>query len=334
MGFIKKIKNNDRLYCSVKLFKHRKDKTLRSILLSYFRNDEPLAWGLVNKEKYGNKKFLKINLSSEAETGAGFFALLRRTLESLFVADQLNLEPYVVWGSNVPYAEKHSVNGSENPFEYYFKQVTTSHFEDAYISIEGNQAFRLFWGKNSEVYDIDQDDIERLRNTYKQFIKLNEYTKKFIDDNLAILGGKKTLGVHVRGTDYWQLEAKHPNPITIDDYLNKCKELFATNRYEQIFIATDSLEAIKVFKDAFGDKIIYYQDVVRADGDVGVHLMKNEEDNHHYRLGLEVLRDAYTLANCDALVAGKSKVAEAARVIREKEFDDLVIIDRGTIKAE
>ena len=88
---------------------------------------------------------------------------------------------------------------------------------------------------------------------------------------------------------------------------------------------------METFKSHFTDKLVYFTDVVRSDGNVGVHLMKNNEDNHHYQLGLEVLRDAMALASCDSLIAGKSKGGEASRLIKDDKFKEVCIIDHGTI---
>ena len=54
--------------------------------------------------------------------------------------------------------------------------------------------------------------------------------------------------------------------------------------------------------------------------------------NHHYRLGYEVLRDMYALAACDGLVAGLSQVVNCARIVKEssgEEYDTLCIINNG-----
>ena len=174
MKIIDKLKNNDRFYCRIKLWKHRKDKNLRKILLAYFKSEQPIVWGDINKENDINSNILKIDLSSSQDTGAGFFALLRRTLEYLYVADLLNLQPTVIWGENVPYAEKHPVNGSSNPYEYYFNPVSKVELDKGYAVFESNPALRLLWGKNSEVYDIDKDDIHKLHLTYEKYVSLNK----------------------------------------------------------------------------------------------------------------------------------------------------------------
>ncbi|MDE7327733.1 MAG: hypothetical protein K2N63_15890, partial [Lachnospiraceae bacterium] len=117
---------------------------------------------------------------------------------------------------------------------------------------------------------------------------------------------------------------------TFVEPVRKC--ISGGGEYEQVFLATDSLEAIELFKKEFGDILVFYQDVQRSDGDVGVHEIENSRKNHHYLLGMEVLRDAYTLAACDSLVAGLSNVSFAAQYIKAangSEYAEVVILDQG-----
>ena len=49
-------------------------------------------------------------------------------------------------------------------------------------------------------------------------------------------------------------------------------------------------------------------------------------------LGVEVLRDMYSMAECDGLVAGLSQVSYAARIQKKSmgsEYEDLVILNKG-----
>lgn len=82
----------------------------------------------------------------------------------------------------------------------------------------------------------------------------------------------------------------------------------------------------------FGDKLRYYQDVVRSSGDETVMKSEVSRMNHHYLLGREVLRDAWTLEKCSALVAGMSQVSFGARILKEasgNRYEDLVLLDKG-----
>ena len=97
-------------------------------------------------------------------------------------------------------------------------------------------------------------------------------------------------------------------------------------------MATDDKKTVEQFQMAFGDKLVYYKDVVRSDGDETVMKSQSQRENHHYLLGLEVLRDMLTLAACDGLAAGLSQVSYSARIQKKsmgQEYRDLVVLNKG-----
>ena len=88
------------------------------------------------------------------------------------------------------------------------------------------------------------------------------------------------------------------------------------------------------FREKFGDLVKIYDDTFRDDGgDDSIAFSESDREHHKYLLGLEVLRDQYTLTNCDGLVCGYSNVTFLARIMRkawhEQAFDDYVLINNG-----
>ena len=78
--------------------------------------------------------------------------------------------------------------------------------------------------------------------------------------------------------------------------------------------------------------MFFYQDTFRGNTDISVAFSKSEREFHKYKLGYEVIRDMWTLAQCDGLVSGLSQVSSCARIVKEsqgKQYIDLKIIDRG-----
>ncbi len=74
------------------------------------------------------------------------------------------------------------------------------------------------------------------------------------------------------------------------------------------------------------------EDTLRSGNHSGAHESISERPLHHYKLGLEVLRDIYTLANCDSLVCGLSQVSIAAQYINAaigRKFKKVVILNNG-----
>lgn len=251
------------------------------------------------------------------------------------MADQLNAVPVVNLGTDSAYYDPEMDNVTRNVFEYYFEPVS----EIPYLDVDScknvlrchDQQVNFFEG--TWLYEINQSRIDKLAEIYKKHIRLNKYTDEYIKDNISkSLCGKKTLGVHVRGTDYNIGFSNHPIAISPNEILESVVELFSTGKYEQVFLATDDVNALNLFKDAFAERLVFYSDTMRSDDIYGVHIKHIDRPLHYYKLGLEVLRDVYTLASCDGLICGLSHVSFAARYIKlakEERFEEIKILDNG-----
>lgn len=297
---------------------------------------------LVSVERLtGEKESNILYLIDMEESHSGFFAEHNKLLAMLYFADYYHLTPVVKYPRGYCYAEDHSVNGTNNPFEYYFEQPCNVSLDEMnkYVSVirsrkENSYMAHSLNDDNNGYSRSDRYLVEMGRITSK-YIRLNQTVRRYIDDNIVSLGisdNCKTLGVHVRGTDFKQQYNGHPVQVTIDEYLEETVRLYRFMGYERVFLATDDSDAVTAFKEALGDRLVYYTDVMRSDGTDTVMHSTSDRENHHYLLGLEVLRDVYTLAACQGLVAGLSQVSYGARIQRlstESQFEDLVILDKG-----
>ena len=272
----------------------------------------------------------------------GFFGQFRILLKYLAYADRIGFYRVVEWPNNFPYAEKEGVRGIQNPFEYYFDQPMGISLEDM------RKSYNVFCGEEihitdfyldkeipggEEGYMISEAFIERLAEIMRKYIRLNSWTENYMQQEIGgLLQNKKTVGVHVRGSDYKKNYNNHPAIVPVKEYIRAAERLMRSGKYEQVFLATDDMEALELFSSVFADKLVYYKDVIRTKGNVSVAFSKKRRNNHRYRLGLEVLRDMMSLAACDGLVAGISQVSNCARITRrsdEKNYEDMVILDRG-----
>ena len=337
----KVLQNNDLLYCIYKMAFSKRGKDYQQVLKAYI--DTP---SVLQLHRYGNENFGKtiyrISVgyahSNTSAEHTGFFAMLRmNALERLALADACGYTPYIEWGPKCLYAEKQPVNGTSNVFEYYFKQVSNLSAEEICNSVAVIESTpkhgRYIYEQECSMYATNENEIDTLAHIYRKYIRLNDITQKYINDNVSrVLTGKNILGIHVRGTDFKIQLNKHPVVITIDDYLVVAEKLWSTGKYDQIFLATDDSEAVKRFTDTFGDKMSFYTDIKRSEGSVSLALLDSERDNHHYMLGLEVLRDVYTLANCCGFIGNLSQVSVATRICKramDMPFLDEVILDKG-----
>ncbi|MBE5740693.1 MAG: hypothetical protein E7349_07610 [Clostridiales bacterium] len=272
----------------------------------------------------------------------GFFAELRFVLHEIYYADKYGFIPVATMSESSCYAEAYPVNGSKNPFEYYFKPTSNIAYQEAEMEYAyvrhtwvQRKQIELDTGMVENNYKITDRYMETMSNIVKKYLRYNDAVQAYLDENTQMLAGKKILGVHVRGADFKRGYKNHPFIVTTDEYIAQAKEDFEQGNYDGVFLATDDQEALEKFSEMFADKLYYYKDVIRTDGDETVMKSESDRDNHHYKLGLEVIRDMHTLSCCSGLIAGMSNVSIFARILKKsrgEEYQTLTIIDKGIKK--
>ena len=334
MGIWKFLEKNEKLVFWNRCRIHRNKPDFRSLVLEGYKNPDYLEIHTLGDEYEGQT----IYLADEQGHGMGFFAELGVTLIKLYFADARGFTPYVRWGKNYLYYEPDGINGEKNAFLYYFKPVSlVTDIEKAAHVIYSDmthyeQVKKLY---DAVSYDVSEAYIDAMAKMMKKYIRYNTLTENYLKEEYnVLLGGKKTLGVHFRGTDFRRQYNNHPVAVRIEQEIEKVQELLVKAGYEQVFLATDENEAVVIFKKAFGDKVKVYNDTFRNDGGSdSIAFSCAGREYHKYKLGLEVLRDQYTLTHCAGLVCGYSNVTFITRIMRkswfENDFEDFELINNG-----
>lgn len=293
-----------------------------------------------NRLKKADDRSKCVYVINFGEKGLGFFAVYRILLEFLYFADVTGLTPVIYLNENFLYKEKEGKLKNVNPYEYYFLQP----IQDKYLgkvkmkSLVKSRKLHYYMVElilNGEygTYYLKEQYITMLAQIHRKYIHFNTRTENYVEKGIrGLLNGKKTLGVHVRGSDFKRKYNIHPVRVTEEEYITEIEKCMEQYRYEQIFLATDDENSLKVLHTHFGEKLVYYTDVVRTSSQQSVAFIKSDRGNHHYKLGLEVIRDACTLSCCDALVAGVSQVSICVRIMKQakgKPFEYLKICDKG-----
>ncbi len=346
------VKNNDKLYVIGRCICNLHDTDFVRLLRGYYDHphDYTSILAMHNGMKYPDRVVYHIKIYNTIEKEAiaefrgrsfGFAAALYWTLKEMIFADFLQMTPVVEWGNSAAYYDSGMDQITMNTFEYYFEPVSRIDYRDVDFCrnvIKGNIGHGYFITKQYNGYDMQQDEIEELGNIYKKYVHLNHETKNYIEDQVHnMLDGKKVLAVHARGTDFNMGYRDHPMVVAPDEYLTKAKVIFSLGEYDKIFLATDDANILQLFEREFKDRLSYYTDVIRVEGQVVPFAVYNSRPLHYYKLGLEVLRDIYTLANCESLICSKSGVAFVARYINfalGRCFKELAILDKGLNKKE
>lgn len=278
----------------------------------------------------------------------GFFALMRVVVNNLWFADRNGLTPVVELSNDILYAEKKICNGTKNPFEYYFEPINIANWENSTAIVKNSSGSNPVYGNvisniNNAVenyftnkYKVSDEYFNEMSRIWRKYIRLNQTLIEEIYDNdiYRIIKNNRTLAVHVRGTDFKEHWKDHPLEVPEQEELELVKKQKNAYRYEKIFLATDEEKIVRLYQKEFKEDLLYFPDTLRSTDGKAVHSSQNERENHHYRLGVEILKDAYMMSECEGLIAGVSQVSNFVQIIklsRNEPFLSCHIIDKGCI---
>lgn len=178
--------------------------------------------------------------------------------------------------------------------------------------------------------------MDRLSFIWRKYISLQPVFEMYLNKRVSeLLGKSKVIGAHVRGADWRKMRISgHPVAATEEEYIKEIETIVEKKGYDRVFLATDSEGTLEKFQQIFGEKLLYFPEIKRTPKDKS-SLVIFDESNDPYRLGAEILLDAFTLAACDGLIAGVSYVSYGVQIIkksRDEKFNYLKIIDKGLQK--
>lgn len=172
--------------------------------------------------------------------------------------------------------------------------------------------------------------VSQINKNVLNLMKINHKVSDWVDDDVNKVKKMKCIGIHIRGTDM-VTNTNHPDPFSPSRVIDFLVENNINNLYDSIMLCTDEVEIIQKMKEEFGkEKIIVFNSWRASKGrNEGVHNSSEyPRVNHHYKLGLEVLRDMLCLATCDAFICGPSNVAYAAIVHNNNKYSHLYVWDK------
>lgn len=130
------------------------------------------------------------------------------------------------------YAEKHPVNGTSNPFEYYFQQPAGISLEQLYNckhvvrSRKENGNYAISLNEKVNGYSRNENYITEMGRITRKYFCLRPEVSEIINSqmNLLIEKKEKVLGIYFRGTDFKRNYNGHPVNLSIEDYIAKIEE--------------------------------------------------------------------------------------------------------------
>lgn len=297
----------------------------------------PRHYGLANSDK-------TLYYIEEDNKNLGFFAMYRRWLEYLYFADICGYTPVISAGENFSYREKKTIYNTQNAFEYYFLQpseVTVQEIRKSSRVVMSDVMHRemvalILTGRVND-YKYTKRYLYMMSRIIRKYVEFNKHTQSYLNESLKIIDfdDNKVLGVHIRGTDFRAKFYNHPVYVTEDECFLEIDNLLEKKEYSRIFVATDDKRILEKFSCRYGNKLVFFEDVQRGNGNRSVAFSSAPRNEHKYHLGLEVIRDMYVLSRCAGLVAGISQVAICAQIYklsRNEHYEDIKMINKGVYK--
>jgi len=218
--------------------------------------------GLKKLERNG-REIMVVRLENR---GAGLFALFGVAVGQMKWAYDHGLVPYVDFqrgdncfnrGQTIDY----------NPWDCFFEQDpacrSTELLRAKSVWIPKKWLIGLAWPR-CEPALVREDDSEFLswRAFDAEHVRVRPEILATVEERQAVLfGDARVLGCLVRGTDYTRMKPKmhpvQPEPKqVVDDALRACAE----RGFSKVFLASEDLSIRALFREAFGDRLVVYQD--------------------------------------------------------------------------
>lgn len=232
------------------------------------------------------------------------------------------------------------INGSRNPWEYYFVQPSPYSLEEVYQSKHVILSKQSWFGEYDMGYDSKQYSNPVIIEEFGRIldkIPLNEPTYKFVEKvykeyfipEERVLGVSYRYGGHAKGC-YCQGDG-HPIQLEVEELLPMVVGLMKEWKMEKIFLTSDEETIVEIFKKQFGSKIIVLPRKRRKRGEEAnkerYKQLYAPENIHETTLGYLV--EMELLSRCNALIGTVTSGIRYAVVKNKMNYEYCNIVDHG-----
>lgn len=308
-------------------------KSIKNFIRKNFTLQSPETLFSKDENGYSNNNFSKImNFGSlnkdkifyiiKRTPGTGLFSNVVFVLNHLLIARKYKFIPIVdMENFKTIYNEKRKISNTFNAWNYFFENISQYSLNEVYKSnkviVVSDTFFHHF------EYNMESKKFKNLIFNYikikKKFLNI---AKIFIKNNF----GKRTLGVHFRGTSYKQSPG-HPLPATPKQMIKLVKKVIEKDNIDKIFLSTEEENYLKVFKKEFPEKIIFLKNSYRSNKNDAFRVYPRL--NHRYKLGREILIETILLSHCDSFIYLNSNVSSASITFNFNPNQNRYIINNG-----
>lgn len=248
------------------------------------------------------------------------------------VVDQLN---YPVYNS-----QAEPVNGSANPWEYFWEQPGGISLMEAYRSKNVVLSKQSWFWRHDLGYDVanyyDNDFVQTCSRLASSAC-LNRNTEEYINaaKDKLFADRCKTLGVNVRLGGHAKQSIVpgkgHPIQPEVEELISIVQDRCERWHMDRVLLASDSEMAVDAFRAAFGDKLLVFE---RMRAEKGKEYLLDSQKGmyakgHSYQTALDYLCEMELLSDCDALIGSVTSGLRYAIVRNGCRYEHLEVLDRG-----
>lgn len=262
--------------------------------------------------------------------GRGLLSLASSVVCHVHVAKRYSLVPYVDLSKHyTEYKDLEYESSSEcstqNPWEYYFKPVSTLSFQDALQAPFCLGSSLVFPSGYPRKMLISQ--VQQLRDIAEAVLKPVDEIESDVQDVIRHLSTEgMILGVHFRGQEQKTMPY-HPLSPTSQQIFSAIDRALDLIGFTRIFLATEDLDYLDTLVSRYGDRVFSLPHF-RTRSPVNAYRI-NPRPKHRYLLGREILTDTLILSRCHGMVSSTSNVTEIARAINNGRYRLDLVIDNG-----
>ncbi len=166
------------------------------------------------------------------------------------------------------------------------------------------------------------EDFKKVNQIFFEYFIINEHIYSRINNHF--FNNKKVLGVQLRGTDKLTAVYDNPNNVSLEGIFKNIDIVLEKRKYQYIFLATDSIDFFREFKEKYKHLNIFYYDFVRYEKDESPYRSldnkniwekrKFKDESYNILNAQNAFIDSLTLSKCDMVIFNSSALPSWSKV--------------------
>lgn len=208
----------------------------------------------------------------------------------------------------LPYLKKNGIYPDWQIDTYCYGPIFPNIIKPKHITSKSNIKIDLIKLKSEHPYTYKESECNLAHDLFFEYFDIPNDILENVENIIEKFAGK-TLGVHFRGTDKFNLEADY---ISQDDVLkNIIAFLSKSNEFHTIFVMSDEASFITKINSEFSNKKynIIYTNSLRSNNNEPIHPNRCNINN-----AKEAIIDSLILSKCDYIIKTSSCLSDWVKI--------------------